>query len=72
MTDYKVNFKFSIKSDIKIKKLNVSGFIIGLYFGETGRQYQISYFINGEKKSTYFYEEEIESTDGTEKFGFTS
>ena len=54
-----VEFLYNIKDELAIKPLNVIGFVIGLYFGETGIQYQVSYFSDGAKKTTFLYEEQL-------------
>ena len=66
-----VDYKFDLKQDVKIKGLNVEGRIVGYYYGETGIQYQVAYFVRGEKKTTYLYPEDLDDVDGSEeKFGF--
>lgn len=65
-----IEFQYELKQRVKINNINTSGFIVAYYYGETGAQYLVSYFLNGERKSTYLYPEEISSSDGKEDLGF--
>lgn len=65
-----INFEYKIKGSIKIKSLNTIGIIVGYYVGDTGIQYQVAYFLNGERKSIYLYSEEIEEADSGTMVGF--
>ena len=60
----KISFKYELKESVKIKNINTKAMVIGYYYGENGIQYQVVYFINGERKVIYIYEEEIESLQG--------
>ncbi len=65
-----INFVYELKQEVKIKNINTLGFVVGYYYGEGGIQYQIAYFLNGERKILYLYPEEIKDTDGKEVTGF--
>jgi hypothetical protein len=65
-----IEFKYELKKLVLISAINVLGFIIGYYYGETGKQYQVTYFHNGEKKTLYLFEEELEEPTGSESMGF--
>jgi hypothetical protein len=54
-----VDFEHSIGDKVKIVGIDVTGFVVGLFYGETGRQYQTAYFIDGEMKTIYLYEFQI-------------
>jgi len=54
-----VDFNYSIGDKVKIKDIDISGFVVGLYYGDTGRQYQTAYFVDGEMKTIYLYEFQI-------------
>jgi hypothetical protein len=62
--------EYDLKSQVKIKSLNVAGLIIGFYYGETGFQYQVAYFVNGDRRTAYLYPEEICMPNGKESTGF--
>ena len=67
-----IDFAFEIRQAVKIKALNVIGIVVGFYYGETGTQYQVSYFLNGEKKVIYLYEDELSGQIENAKIGFTT
>jgi len=54
-----IEFKLSIKQSVKITNINTLGTVIGYYVGDSGIQYQVAYFLNGERKVMYLYEEEL-------------
>lgn len=62
-----INFVYEIRDIIRIKGLNVEGIIVGYYYGETGPQYQVSYFLNGEVCLKYLYPEQICHVTGEEE-----
>jgi hypothetical protein len=63
MPEQTVSFQYQIRERVWITELARPGRVVGLYYGETGQQYQISYFDDGEKKTTYLYSEDIVSED---------
>jgi hypothetical protein len=66
----KLEFEYEIKEKVGIKDLELFGVVVGYYYGETGKQYQVSYFKDGDKKVTYLYPEEIEKLTKQESMGF--
>ena len=67
----KIDFLYNIQDEIVINKLKVSGIVIGVYYGSTGHQYQVSYFNGGTRETAYFYEKELSFSAGNE-MGFVS
>lgn len=65
-----IQFEHELKSKVKIKALDVEGLVVGYFYGENGKQFQVSYFLSGERKVLYLYPEEISKATGTEKLGF--
>ena len=58
-----VIFKFSIGQNVKLKKLGGDGRIMALQYEgvETGNEYKVRYFNNGEEKFIWFFEDELDS-----------
>lgn len=54
-----INFRYNIRDKVLLHDLNIVGTVVGYYYGDTGKQYQVSYFINGEKRVSYFFEEDL-------------
>ena len=54
-----MNFKLNDK--VRIGELETNGRVIGVYLSDTGYQYQVRYFYNGEAKTVYFFGDEIEA-----------
>lgn len=65
-----VEFGYDLKQNVRIKALKAKGFIVGYYCGDTGIQYQVSYFVDGDRKVAYLYPEEIAETDESDALGF--
>lgn len=56
-----INTKFNIKERVFIKDLNKNGTILGFFIeDEQNIQYKIRHFYEGNAKSDYFYDFEIE------------
>jgi hypothetical protein len=53
-------FDFTIGQKVTIQQLERKGRIVGLYYGDTGAQYQVRYFDNGAPQTVYFYRDEID------------
>jgi hypothetical protein len=66
----KIDFKYNIKDNIKIKSINMLGLVVGYFYGESGIQYQVAYFADNERKTSYVYPEEIDKLDAKEMSGF--
>lgn len=54
-------FDFGINDQVMIPALETKGRVVGLYYGDTGAQYQVRYFFNGCPQTVYFYRDEIEA-----------
>jgi hypothetical protein len=67
-----IKFEFDIGDSVLIKGVNVEGRIVGVYYGETGCQYQTSYFYDGNNKREYIYGFDLQllSKTNKNKFGF--
>lgn len=52
---------FPLNSVVLIKELERRGRVLAIYQSDTGTQYQIRYFWEGEAKIVYFYLDELES-----------
>jgi len=53
--------EFSIKDRVKIIPLESIGRVLAVYISETGIQYSVRYFYNGEAKTVYFFRDELEA-----------
>lgn len=67
-----IEFLYNLKQCVKIKALKTKGFVVGYFYGENGIQYQTAYFLNGDRKTTYLYPEEISEADETDALGFNT
>ena len=56
----KVDFQYNIKDKVKIKELDWKGIVTELCVLESGIKYGVRFFYNGDVKSSYFYENELE------------
>jgi hypothetical protein len=65
-----INNTYNIGDSVKIKPINTVGTVTAVFFGETGLQYQVAYFLNGERKHLYLYPVELSNITGTESLGF--
>ena len=54
------SFKFALKYKVKIKEINAVGLILGQRTYGQGPEYDVRYFMNGEAKNCWLYEDEIE------------
>ena len=57
----KVDTRYSLLDYVKIKELQVSGRIIGIFIGIGGVEYKVRYNAPNEYKEIYFFEDEIVS-----------
>ena len=48
---------------VRITELETNGIVVGIYISETGTQYQVRYFYNGDAKTVYFYADELTLRD---------
>ena len=67
-----IKFEFDIGDLVKIGDVDLKGRIVGLYYGDTGCQYQVSYFYEGNNKREYLYGFDLQllSKTNKSKFGF--
>ena len=66
MVEYAETFKYDIGEIVAIKALNCTGLVVGHYFGRTGTQYEVAYFVAGEHQTTYLYEQELDVAPATQ------
>ena len=64
-----ITFKLNLGEVVHLKELDVKGRIIGYYFGETGIQYNVSYWYDGQRKTTYVFPGDIARLEDS-KMGF--
>ena len=57
------NFKFQLGDRVRIVELKTAGRVMAQFCDGLGTQYNVRYFWNGEAKTVYFYEEELEKVD---------
>ena len=67
-----IKTEYEIGQEVSIKAISTIGRISAFFYGETGLQYQIVYFIDGERKTLYFYSSELSKPIGTEKLGYNT
>ena len=63
-------FIFEIGQKVKIKDLNITGIICGIYISRAEIEYSVRYFYDGNPKSVYFSQTEIELVDDKDVLGF--
>ena len=66
----KIEFVFNIGDRVKIKEISRIGRVVSLYYAETGDQYEVAYFNEGESKHCYFYSFELVLVKDGEDFQF--
>ena len=54
-----IDYEFAIGDEVKVKGLNVSGFVIALFTGEFGNQYEVAYFYEGDLRKEYLFKFQI-------------
>lgn len=55
-----MTLKFELGDRVKIVELKCSGRVVGIFVGDSGAQFNVRYFYNGEAKTVYFYTDELE------------
>jgi hypothetical protein len=67
-----IDFSYSIGDQVQIIEIEKNATVVSLYFGETGCQYQVTYFVNDEIKRNYFYGFELKLIEDVDsrKMGF--
>ena len=58
-----MNTIIKLHDRIYITELETKGRVVGIYVSQTGTQYQVRYFYNGDAKTVYFYQDEITLRD---------
>lgn len=56
-----IDYQFAIGDEVRVKGLNVSGFVIALFTGEFGNQYEVAYFYEGDLRKEYLFDFQIET-----------
>ena len=56
----KIETKFDIHDRVRIAELERTGRVISLWIIPKGIEYQVRYFDNGEARTVYFFEDELE------------
>lgn len=51
---------FSLGQRVRIKELNRPGRVLAIFIGDTGYQYKVRYFDDGDAKEVYFFTDELE------------
>ena len=57
---FTMDFKYCIGETVKLTLLGGNGRVLGFRCFGQGPEYNVRYFNNGEEKSVWFYEEELE------------
>lgn len=61
------NFENCINMPCKIMPFeNLKGIIIGVYITKKGIEYEVRYYMNGEQKTNYFFDWEIDESEDAE------
>lgn len=55
-----IEYEYAIGDEVCVKGLNVPGFIIGLFTGEYGNQYEVGYFYEGDLRKEYLFKFQID------------
>jgi hypothetical protein len=56
-----VGFEFELFQQVRILPLSCDGFIEQLLVSEKGKQYQVSYWFNGDRKTAWCFSRELEA-----------
>ncbi len=67
----KLQTKHSINNKVYIKELKLWGRITGIYFTNSGYEYNCRYFVHSKPETCYFSEDEIQLEE-PEKLGFNN
>jgi len=55
-----IKIRWDINDRVMIKELKTIGGVISIWIVSRGTQYEVRYFYNGDAKSIYFFENELE------------
>lgn len=59
-----IDVAFNLGDKVIVKELESHGRVRQICITETGIQYEVSYFYNGEAKKIFFYADELEAKRG--------
>lgn len=60
-----IKLKFQLFQKVKINILeNIKGRVVSVWITKSGIKYQVRYFWNCEEKEVYFFEDELEASNG--------
>lgn len=60
MTDkLSIQFRWMVSDEVNIKELKTNGTVRKVLWNGNGREYFVSYFINGKHELDWFYEDEL-------------
>ena len=65
-----IDFDYSLGDKVRITEIQISGHVVGLFYGESGKQYQVAYFVDGEMKTVFIYGFQLESATKNNQIGF--
>lgn len=60
-----IDFKYKIFETVHISFLELEGCVMAVWFGGLLKKYEILYYMNGERRSEYFFEHELDSIKET-------
>jgi len=55
--------QYTLGDRVRIKELQTGGRVTAVYLGDSGLQYYVRYFHNGESKAVYFFADELEPVE---------
>lgn len=55
----KIEYKFDLYDRVEIVDIKANGIVIGLMSDSSSNQYQVLYWINGERKTEWLYSFEV-------------
>ena len=62
-----VELMFEPGEEVKIKNLENNALVIGAYVSPERIKYDCAWFVNGDRKTEYFFEFELEKVDNSSK-----
>jgi hypothetical protein len=65
-----IEFRYSLYDMVKIRDLDLCGYITGLLYTETGKKYQVEYFYDGEPRTAYLFELQLIDAGKPNSFAF--
>lgn len=58
----KLEVRYVIEDRVRIKELEIEGRVLTIWAVPQGIKYEVRYFHNGDAKTVYFFEDELEPT----------